>query len=98
MGLKEHQHRTNDDESKMLPSVEQTILPTPQQALRRAAEQLRYLQDPANSPEIQRRNRRRMRLCLPPLEEYYPMVYRQALRAVETQQDNGCQQQTSYQS
>lgn len=74
----------------MLPSVEQQILPTPQQALSRATQQMRYLQDPANSPEIQRRNRRRMRLCLPPLEEYYPMVYRQALRAVETNQGNEC--------
>lgn len=88
----------------MLPPVEQqilqhgrgtavtdgSVLPTPQQALRRAAEQMRYLHDPANSPEIQRRNRRRMRLCLPPLEEYYPMQYRHALRAVETNQGNEC--------
>ena len=96
----------------MLPSVEQqilqhgrgtavtdgSVLPTPQQALRRAAEQMRYLQDPANSPEIQRRNRRRMRLCLPPLEEYYPMVYRQALRAVETNQGNECPLNTNSQT
>ncbi len=74
----------------MIPSVEQQVLPTPQQALSRAAQQMRYLQDPANSPEIQRRNRRRMRLMLPPLVEYYPMQYRQALRAVETNQDNEC--------
>jgi hypothetical protein len=82
----------------MLPSVEQQILPTPQQALSRAVQQMRYLQDPANSPEIQRRNRRRMRLCLPPLEEYYPMVYRQALRAVETNQGNGCLSQINSQT
>ncbi len=75
-----------------------SVLPTPQQALSRAIQQMRYLQDPANSPEIQRRNRRRMRLCLPPLEEYYPMQHRHALRAVELQQGNECPSHTNSQT
>lgn len=46
-----------------------------------AARQLRYLRDPAHAADIQRRNRRRMRFMLAPLEEVYPAAYRAAFRA-----------------
>jgi hypothetical protein len=39
-----------------------------------------------------------MRLCLPPLEEFYPMQHRQALRAVELQQSNECPSHTNSQT
>jgi hypothetical protein len=47
-----------------------------------AARQLRYLRDPANAPAIRRRNQRRMRLGLKPLEVAIPAAYHTAFWAV----------------
>lgn len=46
-----------------------------------AARHLRYLRDPAHAGDIRRRNRRRMRVMLPPLEEALPAAYRTAFWA-----------------
>jgi hypothetical protein len=52
-------------------------------ALAKAARALRYLNDPANAETIERRERRRMRLFLPPLRETIETEYAAALSAAE---------------
>jgi hypothetical protein len=47
-----------------------------------AARQLRYLCEPANAPAIRRRNQRRMRVGLKPLEVAIPAAYHTAFWAV----------------
>lgn len=49
--------------------------------LSEAARHLRYLRDPTRASDVRRRNRRRMRLMLPPLEEALPAAYRSAFWA-----------------
>lgn len=49
--------------------------------LQEAARHLRYLRDPARVGDVRRRNRRRMRVMLPPLEEALPSAYRTAFWA-----------------
>lgn len=46
-----------------------------------AARHLRYLRNPAHAGDVRRRNRRRMRVMLPPLEEALPAAYRAAFWA-----------------
>jgi hypothetical protein len=49
--------------------------------LQEASRHLRYLRNPAHVGDIRRRNRRRMRVMLPPLEEALPAAYRTAFWA-----------------
>lgn len=49
--------------------------------LTEAARHLRYLRDPARAGDVRRRNRRRMRFMLPPLEDALPAAYRTAFWA-----------------
>jgi hypothetical protein len=46
------------------------------------AREMRYILNPANGPEIKRRNWRRKRVGLPPLEEYVTAVYHRELEQV----------------
>ncbi len=49
--------------------------------LAEAGRHLRYLHNPAHTGDVRRRNRRRMRVMLPPLEEALPAAYRTAFWA-----------------
>jgi hypothetical protein len=58
-----------------------TALEAEYEEFARAARALRYLRDPANSRSIERRERRRMRFCLPPLRDTIEAEYRRAYAA-----------------
>ena len=48
-------------------------------AFAKIAREMRYILNPGNGPEIKRRNWRRKRVGLPPLEEYVTAVYHREL-------------------
>ena len=67
-----------------LPAVYDTYLAALEDdhpAFAAAARALRYLRDPANSRAIAKRERRRMRFCLPPLRGTIEAEYRRAYAA-----------------
>ena len=71
---------TMTDEIRFYPELEKISLD-----FEKASREMRYFLNPANGPDIQRRNWRRLRVGLPPLQEHYPTVYRRELEKVLTQ-------------